>query len=265
MASTASVLFFLSCFLPSFCSLFSLSFAIAFYNHYFFHTLSSSPTLALSLSLTLTLSALSSQIIQYVTSVVCGLGPRLERQGACYFSNFVSHFQLSNRESATQLFQELIQSTLISRKRREKLQAAYKDFQEHNEEQLWAKHSLELNTVRTARRLARAAQDTAVEEAEAAYAHRRNEVAASVFADQHAESSGTGDFPTPSLPSIEFNTGAGPKVAATGESDNSNDAYDDDISPDNEYDAQNPNVEPSPPTKKRKSSKQFTDNRRKSL
>ncbi|KAF9579965.1 hypothetical protein BGW38_003564, partial [Lunasporangiospora selenospora] len=43
-----------------------------------------------------------------------------------------------------------------------------------------------------------------------------------------------------------------------------NDAYDDDIGPDNECDVHNLNVERSPPTKKRKGSK-FTDDRSKSL
>ncbi|KAF9578095.1 hypothetical protein BGW38_006307, partial [Lunasporangiospora selenospora] len=49
--------------------------------------------------------------------------------------------------------------------------------------------------------------------------------------------------------------------------DSTNDAYDDDLGPGNECDAENAsaNAEYSPATKKRKGSKQFTDNRRKSL
>lgn len=86
-----------------------------------------------------------------------------------YFPEFVSRFGLSNRESATQLFQELLESSFIPQKRRQKLQEAYQNFKEHKEEQFWTKYSLRLNTKQTAQRLALAAQDTAVEEAEAAY------------------------------------------------------------------------------------------------
>ncbi|KAI1297564.1 hypothetical protein EDD11_007037, partial [Mortierella claussenii] len=114
-----------------------------------------------------------------------------------YLSSFVSHFGLSDRESASQHFQKLIQSTQIDQKRRRKLQKSYNYFKEHSEEQFWSKHSLRLNTKLSAQKLARAAQDTAVDEAEAAYeaiqsiggeADDRKEAATITFSETSAPS-----------------------------------------------------------------------------
>ncbi|KAF9307967.1 hypothetical protein BG003_011802, partial [Podila horticola] len=80
------------------------------------------------------------------------------------------NFGLTNRESATRSFDDLLKSSRIPSKRRTFLKSKFSKFQVHYAEQFWAKYSLRLNSERTAQRLALAAQDTAVEEAEAAYA-----------------------------------------------------------------------------------------------
>ncbi|KAF9086057.1 hypothetical protein BGX27_003276, partial [Mortierella sp. AM989] len=66
-------------------------------------------------------------------------------------------------------FEDLLQSTRIPLKRREFLNAEFNKFQMHYEEKFWTKYALKLNSERTAQELARAAQDTAVEEAKVAY------------------------------------------------------------------------------------------------
>ncbi|KAF8917511.1 hypothetical protein BGZ58_005106, partial [Dissophora ornata] len=96
------------------------------------------------------------------------------------FTNFVKNFGLTNRESATRSFEVLLQSSRIPSKRRTFLNAKFDKFREHYAEQFWTKYSLRLNSERTAQRLALAAQDTAVEEAEAAYGERRNAIAAAL-------------------------------------------------------------------------------------
>lgn len=85
------------------------------------------------------------------------------------FTNFVKNFGLTNRESATRSFEGLLQSSIIPSKRRNFLHAKFDRFKMHYADQFWTKYSLRLNSERTAQRLALAAQDTAVEEAEAAY------------------------------------------------------------------------------------------------
>lgn len=56
--------------------------------------------------------------------------------------------------------------------RRKKLQKAYEHFQLHNEEEFWAKHLLRINTRLSGQKLARAAQDTAIDDAEATYGNK---------------------------------------------------------------------------------------------
>ncbi|KAF9544158.1 hypothetical protein EC957_012374 [Mortierella hygrophila] len=148
----------------------------------------------------------------------------------------------------------------------------FDNFRKHHEEQFWTMRALKLNSKKSAQRLACVTQDTAIDEASAAYLQRRNEIAASGLADpQRAES--IGSVPVPTLISVKSNADAGPEVAAVGENvhdikrsfyedgrsnqhGNTIDAYDDDIGPDNERDAQNSNTEQSPRTKKRKGSAQ---------
>ncbi|KAF8931921.1 hypothetical protein BGZ47_011628 [Haplosporangium gracile] len=161
------------------------------------------------------------------------------------------HFDFSDRDSAIASFKALLQSSRIPLKRRQVLNDEFDKFRKHHEEQFWTTRALKLNSKTSAQRLACVAQDTAVDEASAAY----------------------GNIPVPSLLSAEDNTGAGLEVAAVGENvhdmkrgfydderfnqpGNTIDAYDDDIGPDNERDAQNSNAEQSPRTKKRKSSTQ---------
>ncbi|KAF9998637.1 hypothetical protein BGZ80_006740, partial [Entomortierella chlamydospora] len=84
-------------------------------------------------------------------------------------SNFVSHFGLNDRESATRSFQELLQSSQIPQKRREDLQAAFNYFQMHHEEKFWVKRALKHNTKVIATKAACAVQDAGLQEAEIAF------------------------------------------------------------------------------------------------
>ncbi|KAF9991379.1 hypothetical protein BGZ79_004598, partial [Entomortierella chlamydospora] len=88
-------------------------------------------------------------------------------------SNFVSHFGLNDRESATRSFQELLQSSQIPQKRREDLQAAFNYFQMHHEEKFWVKRALKHNTKVIATKAACAVQDAGLQEAEIAFEERR--------------------------------------------------------------------------------------------
>ncbi|KAF9408896.1 hypothetical protein BGZ76_005781, partial [Entomortierella beljakovae] len=83
--------------------------------------------------------------------------------------NFVRTFGLTDRDSATKSFENLIKSTRIPLKRRESLLDEYCYFVSHHADRFWTKHLLNFNTEQTAQELALAAQDAAVEEAKSAY------------------------------------------------------------------------------------------------
>ncbi|KAF9344958.1 hypothetical protein BGX26_003704, partial [Mortierella sp. AD094] len=93
-----------------------------------------------------------------------------------YLTNFVARFGLTNRESATGMFEHLIQSSNIPTKRRSFIEAEFNKFQVHRADNFWAKHSLiqakhslKINSERTAKELACVAQDKAIDEAKSAY------------------------------------------------------------------------------------------------
>ncbi|KAF9996067.1 hypothetical protein BGZ80_007355, partial [Entomortierella chlamydospora] len=93
-----------------------------------------------------------------------------------YLTNFVARFDLTNRESATEMFEHLIQSSNLPNKRRGFIASEYHKFQLHHADKFWAKHSLalakqylKLNSERTSKELACAAQDTAIYDAKTAY------------------------------------------------------------------------------------------------
>jgi hypothetical protein len=76
-----------------------------------------------------------------------------------YMSNFVSHFCLSNRESAMKTFKELVCLSQIPKRCQQKIREAFESFQENHEEQFWAKRVLHVNTELTAKKAACAVQD----------------------------------------------------------------------------------------------------------
>ncbi|KAF8937702.1 hypothetical protein BGZ58_002297 [Dissophora ornata] len=58
------------------------------------------------------------------------------------FTNFVTHFGLTNRESATKSFEDLLQSTRIPSKRREFINAEFNKFRMQYEDQICSKTQL---------------------------------------------------------------------------------------------------------------------------
>ncbi|KAF9143749.1 hypothetical protein BGX30_014907 [Mortierella sp. GBA39] len=60
------------------------------------------------------------------------------------FGNFIRHFNLNDRNSASQAFALLIGSRLIRNDRWEKLQKAFQDFYDHHAERFWAEHEFQV-------------------------------------------------------------------------------------------------------------------------
>ncbi|KAG0360732.1 hypothetical protein BGZ54_009408 [Gamsiella multidivaricata] len=85
------------------------------------------------------------------------------------FGNFVRHFNLSDRESASQAFTLLIGSRLIRSKRREKLQKAFKEFCDHRAERFWAEHNLQVSSEITAKQAEVISQRVGIKQSEIAY------------------------------------------------------------------------------------------------
>ncbi|KAF9092400.1 hypothetical protein BGX27_001802, partial [Mortierella sp. AM989] len=100
-----------------------------------------------------------------------------------FFTNFVNHFGLTQRESATKSFEDLLQSPRIPQKRREFLNSEFIKFKTHYADDFWEKYSLKLdaarlelsskrlkvNSKRTVVELASEAQDTVIEMGKAVY------------------------------------------------------------------------------------------------
>ncbi|KAG0255819.1 hypothetical protein BG011_004912, partial [Mortierella polycephala] len=128
------------------------------------------------------------------------------------------HFDISDRGSATASFKILLRSSRIPLKRRQVLNGEFDRFRGRHEEQFWTTRALKLDSKKSAQRLACVAQDAAVDEASAAYNVERG-----FYDDDRPDQHG-----------------------------NTNDAYDDDVNPDSEYDAQ-------------KNGRAFADNRERSL
>lgn len=84
------------------------------------------------------------------------------------FSNFVRRFDLSNKESATQSFLALLNSTNIRTSRQEKLKKAFRYFQDHREKRFWAERILEVNTEKTVSQAGVIVQDAGVMKAKMA-------------------------------------------------------------------------------------------------
>ncbi|KAF9418852.1 hypothetical protein BGZ76_004323 [Entomortierella beljakovae] len=109
-----------------------------------------------------------------------------------FLTNFVTHFGLTQRESATKSFEDLLQSPRITRTRREFLNSEFIKFKTHYANDFWEKHSLKLsvsqtssfcserlkvNSKRTVLELASEAQDTVREIGKAAYVPRKSRFA----------------------------------------------------------------------------------------
>ncbi|KAG0227482.1 hypothetical protein BGW41_003807 [Actinomortierella wolfii] len=62
------------------------------------------------------------------------------------FGNFVRHFNLVDRQSASDAFTLLIQSVKINQERQQKLKEAYKRFCDHHAERFWAERSLQVSS-----------------------------------------------------------------------------------------------------------------------
>ncbi|KAF9918739.1 hypothetical protein FBU30_011287 [Linnemannia zychae] len=62
------------------------------------------------------------------------------------FQNFVNHFDLSDRLSATSLYQSLITCKEIRKSRREKLQESFAFFRKHGETRFWAKRAVTVSS-----------------------------------------------------------------------------------------------------------------------
>ena len=66
--------------------------------------------------------------------------------------SFVVRFDLSDRESATKAYCELIKSNYIRRKRRQTLKTSFDHFRTHYEDRFWTKRALEVRTELVANR-----------------------------------------------------------------------------------------------------------------
>lgn len=66
--------------------------------------------------------------------------------------SFVKHFDLSDRESATKAYGELIEADVIRQKRRIALKTSFIHFRKHYEERFWTKRVLEVRTEEVANR-----------------------------------------------------------------------------------------------------------------
>jgi hypothetical protein len=68
------------------------------------------------------------------------------------FRSFVKQFDLSDKDSATREYEELIKSERISRKRQITLKRSFVHFRVHFENRFWAKRALEVHTEEVADR-----------------------------------------------------------------------------------------------------------------
>ncbi|KAI8350254.1 hypothetical protein B0O80DRAFT_133731 [Mortierella sp. GBAus27b] len=85
------------------------------------------------------------------------------------FGNFVRHFNLADRQSASDAFTLLVESTEISRDRQQRLWEAYKYFCEHHAERFWAERSLQINSEVSAKQAGALSQNVGVKQSEIGY------------------------------------------------------------------------------------------------
>ncbi|KAF9087075.1 hypothetical protein BGX27_003013 [Mortierella sp. AM989] len=83
-----------------------------------------------------------------------------------YFSNFVRHFTLTDRESATQAFISLINSTSIRKARQDDIRQAFEDFQKHYEKQFWIDRDDQVKSQQTAKIAGGIIQDAGIKQAQ---------------------------------------------------------------------------------------------------
>ncbi|KAF9190139.1 hypothetical protein BGZ49_003733 [Haplosporangium sp. Z 27] len=85
------------------------------------------------------------------------------------FGNFVRHFNLSDKEAASQAFTLLVNSELIRSERRAKLQTAFKDFALHHEERFWAERDIQISSEVTAKQAGVKSQRVGIKQSGIAY------------------------------------------------------------------------------------------------
>ncbi|KAF8949450.1 hypothetical protein BGZ46_005133, partial [Entomortierella lignicola] len=85
------------------------------------------------------------------------------------FGNFVRHFNLSDKEAASQAFTLLVNSELIRSERRAKLQNAFEGFCLHHEERFWAERNIQVSSEVTAKKAGVKSQRVGIKQSEIAY------------------------------------------------------------------------------------------------
>ncbi|KAG9061325.1 hypothetical protein KI688_007303 [Linnemannia hyalina] len=85
------------------------------------------------------------------------------------FGNFVRHFDLTDRDSATKAYTALIDSPLLRSERRNKLQSAFRDFLDNHAERFWAELESQVCSEITAKQAGATAQKVGVKQAEISY------------------------------------------------------------------------------------------------
>lgn len=85
------------------------------------------------------------------------------------FRSFVKQFDLSDRDSATREYKELINSERISQKRQITLKRSFDHFRVHFEKRFWAKRTLEVHTEEVADRAGLDVHNVGVAQSKAAF------------------------------------------------------------------------------------------------
>jgi hypothetical protein len=85
------------------------------------------------------------------------------------FRSFVKHFDLSDRDSATREYEELIEAERLSQRRRSTLKRSFVHFRKHFEERFWTKRALEIRTEEVADRAGLNVHNVGEAQSKAAY------------------------------------------------------------------------------------------------
>ncbi|KAF9944885.1 hypothetical protein BGZ65_011464, partial [Modicella reniformis] len=95
----------------------------------------------------------------------------VETEEQVTFTTFVKRFRFSDKQSATEAYLSLINSSQIRQSRREKLREAFVFFQKNHEEDFWANRALQLNSQTSSKKAAVFVQNVGLRQAESAYRH----------------------------------------------------------------------------------------------
>ncbi|KAF9178725.1 hypothetical protein BGZ51_007537 [Haplosporangium sp. Z 767] len=155
------------------------------------------------------------------------------------FPDFVSTLGYWREEDAHDAFMELLSFSELPQRMRSAMRSQYETWRRNDGKEYWASRAISSNISMSAKRIA------------VGLISKSEHIIKSKLTDECVADSDV---------KYGFYDEKG-----SDQHGNTNDAYNDDPGRDNEYNTQNSNAEPSSPTKKRKGSKQFTDDRRKSL